>query len=39
MRFDTIDAPHTEYLRANSPNPHFVVDTSNFDDMLVYKHR
>lgn len=37
-RYEIVDAPHTDYLRMNTPNADFVVDTSNFDGMLLYKH-
>lgn len=38
-RYETVDAPHTDYLRANTPDADFVVDTSNFNEMLLYVHR
>ncbi|HSW81547.1 MAG TPA: hypothetical protein VLG40_04065 [Candidatus Saccharimonas sp.] len=38
MRYKVVDAPHTNYLRANAPVADFVVDTTDFDGMLLYKH-
>jgi len=38
-RYEIVDAPHTDYLRMNTPDADFVVDTSNFNEMLLYKHR
>lgn len=37
-RYEIVDAPHTDFLRANTPEADFVVDTSNFSEMLLYKH-
>jgi hypothetical protein len=37
-RYEIVDAPHTDYLRMNTPDADFVVDTSNFSEMLLYKH-
>lgn len=39
MRYETIDVPHTAYLRTNTPVADFLVDTSDFDEILLYKHR
>jgi uridine kinase len=39
MRYEVVDAPHTKHLRANSPVAEFVIDTSKFDKMLLYKHQ
>jgi uridine kinase len=39
MRYGIVDAPHTDYLRMNTPSADFVVDTSNFSEMQLYKHR
>lgn len=37
-RYEIVDAPHTDFLRMNTPDADFVVDTSNFSGMLLYKH-
>ena len=38
MRYEVVDAPHTEHLRTNAPVADFVIDTSDFDELLLYKH-
>lgn len=38
MRYNIVDAPHTAYLRENAPPADYVLDTTNFDQMLLYKH-
>ncbi len=37
-RYEIVDAPHTDYLRMNTLDADFVIDTSNFSEMLLYKH-
>ena len=37
-RLDIVDIPHTHHLRAHAPCADFVVDTSNFDQMVIYRH-
>lgn len=38
-RYALIDAPHTNHLRAKAPEVDYVLDTSNFDAMTLYKRR
>jgi uridine kinase len=38
-RFEAVDRLHTDYLRFVSPFADFVVDTSDFNKMLVYRRR
>ena len=38
-RLQQVDIPHTHYLRDNAPSAHFVIDTSCFEEMAVYRHR
>lgn len=39
MRYEVVDAPHTDYLRTYTSPADFVIDTSDFDRMLLYRRR
>lgn len=38
-RYDLIDAPHTSHLRTKSPEVDYVLDTSDFEAMTLYRRR
>lgn len=38
-RYDLIDGPHTSHLRSKSPEADYVLDTSNFEAMTLYRRR
>lgn len=38
-RYDLIDAPHTSHLRTKTPEVDYVLDTSSFSAMALYRRR
>lgn len=38
-RYDLIDAPHTSHLRTKTPEVDYVLDTSSFGAMALYRRR
>lgn len=38
-RYDLIHAPHTSHLRTKTPEVDYVIDTSSFDAMALYRRR